>query len=172
MGCSPFIFIYPQPSIYRQGGQNGLRYGYPTPLRTFCPPCLFLYGWGFVIKRDSDPVLACLFCIIGCGASSCNLSATLPIATSACRGYICGRFNNFVELSTHTLVLRHSGRHGCGRRIAGTVRKHSGFQFARMEGDMKEKCLCTKGVPGAQKCHSEHKVVVGKKESWLQMYGE
>ena len=134
MGCSPFIFIYPQPSIYRQGGQNGLRYGYPTPLRTFCPPCLFLYGWGFVIKRDSDPVLACLFCRIGCGASSCNLSATLPLATSACRGYICGRFNNFVELSTHTLVLRHSGRHGGGRRIAGTVIKHSCFHFGWIGG--------------------------------------
>ena len=103
---------------------------------------------------------------------SCNSSATLPLVAGASRGGKCGRFNNFVELSTHTLILRLSGGHECGRRIAGTVRKHSGFQFARMEGDMKERCLCTKGVPGAQKCHSEHKVVVGKKESWLQMYGE
>ena len=106
----------------------------PTPLRTFCPTCLFLYGWGFVIKRDSYPVLTCLFCWIGCGTSSCNLSATLPLATSACRDYICGRFNNFVELSTHTLVLRHSGRHGCGRRIAGTVIKHSCFHFGWIWG--------------------------------------
>ena len=52
--------------------------------------------------------------------SSCNSSATLPLATSTYRGPMCGRFNNFVELSTHTLVLRHSGRHECGRRIAGT----------------------------------------------------
>ena len=84
-------------------------------------------------------------CTAGDGSgSSCNSSATLPLAAGASRGSKCGRFNNFVELSTHTLILRHSGRHECGRRIAGVVRKHSGFQFARMEGDMKEKCLCTK----------------------------
>ena len=52
--------------------------------------------------------------------SSCNSSATLPLATSTYRGHMCGRFNNFVELSTHTLVLRHSEWHERGRRIAGT----------------------------------------------------
>ena len=75
---------------------------------------------------------------------------------------MCGRFNNFVELSTLTLVLKHSGRHECGRRIAGAVRKHSGFQFARMEGDMKEKCLCTKGVFCAQSFGQEGSLCTGR----------
>ena len=82
---------------------------------------------GICKKRDFEPVLACFFCLNWSGTSSCNSSATLPLATSACRGYMCGRFNNFVELSTYTPVLRHSERRRCGRRIAGTIRMHSDF---------------------------------------------
>ena len=99
-------------------------------------------------------LLPAIFCPGWRGASFCNSSATLPLATGTFRGSKCGRSNKIVGLSTLTLILGCSGWYERGRRIAGTVRMFfncSSRQRGRLPG----------GEVCARKCRLVHKVDMG-----------